>query len=129
MELKKCFLRQILCLGDIANHAEAERVDASFVERVELGKRLMVAGLGEGEDFRIRRSRLRGTAVLLDRDWGMPNFLVPVGFSYGSFGWLLLKPGTWHALPWGIGIGSTAWAGMLRQASFLVSIKCSGIKP
>src|SRR3974390_3197328 len=99
MELKKCFLRQILCLGDIANHAEAERVDASFVEGIELGKCLMIAGLGKGQNLRVGRGRARGTAILRGWVWKLPNFPFSGGFSYGSFGWLLLKPGTWHALP------------------------------
>jgi hypothetical protein len=107
MELKKRLLRQILGLSDIPDHAEAERVNASFVERIELRKCVMITGLRTSQNFRFRRSRLRGPTGFMGNILKLANFLFPGGFRYRSFSCLLRKPGTWHALPLGGGIGST----------------------
>ena len=45
-EMEEGLLGHVFGLGDVAEHAEAEGVDAAFVEGVELGEGFGIAGLG-----------------------------------------------------------------------------------
>jgi len=92
-----------------------------------MGKRGVVASLGSSQNLSFRRERgcpsrrnLSCRILKLDRSF----FLL--GLGRGCFWVLLWKPGTWHALPLGESIGMRKNRLMLRQASFLVSIRCSG---
>lgn len=53
VKLEEGFLGQILRLCHVAHHAEAEGVDAAFVESINLGKGIVVAGLGASKHIRI----------------------------------------------------------------------------
>ena len=50
-EMEEGFLGHVFGFGDVAEHAEAEGVDAAFVERVELGERLGVSVFGGFDGF------------------------------------------------------------------------------
>ena len=50
-EMEEGLLGHVLGFGDVAEHAEAEGVDAAFVEGVELGERLGVSVLGGFDCF------------------------------------------------------------------------------
>ena len=56
MQLKKRFLGQIFRFRHVPDHAQAKRVDSSFMERIELRKGVVVAGLSAREHIRIRGS-------------------------------------------------------------------------
>src|ERR1700739_233920 len=89
----------------------------------------VVSGLGAGKNLSIGgqswglRCDLGCRIADLDRGLLLHDWIRP-----GSFRRLLLKPGTWHALPLRGDIDSSKNRLMLRQASFLVSIRCSGGK-
>jgi hypothetical protein len=46
MQLEKSFLGKVFGFGDISHHAQAKRVDTPLMKGVELGERVVVAGLG-----------------------------------------------------------------------------------
>jgi hypothetical protein len=50
-EMEEGLLGHVLGFGDVAEHAEAEGVDAPLVEGVELGERLRISGLGALDRF------------------------------------------------------------------------------
>ena len=51
MQLQKSLLGHILGFGRIAHHAHTQRIDAFFVQRVELGEGAVVSGLGLGKEI------------------------------------------------------------------------------
>ena len=53
VQLKEGLLGQILGLGDIAHHAQAQRIDTPFMQRVELRKSVVIAGLGSRQGIGI----------------------------------------------------------------------------
>src|SRR5215469_6308407 len=99
MQLEERFLGQVLGFSDVPYHAQAQRIDASFVKGIELGKRVMITGLGArervgfGTDGRRRGRRGR----ILHRRLGRPR-----GLRGSSFRWLYGIPGLRHSFPWGI---------------------------
>jgi hypothetical protein len=126
VKLEEGFLGEIFGFRNVADHAKAERVNASLVERIEMGESMVITTLRPGKHFGVGRELLSGGSCVgcrvakLDR-----TVLFHSGIGRGSFRRLLLKPGTWHALPLGRIIDSSKNRLMLRQASFLVSIRCS----
>src|ERR1700760_1231001 len=108
VKLEESLLRQIFGLCDITNHAKTKGVNAPLVERVEVGERVVIAGLGPGKDLCIGRelwsggNRVGCRIAKLDR-----TLLFHTGLGCRSFRRRLLKPGTWHALPLGRYIGSS----------------------
>ncbi len=130
VKLKEGLLCEVFRFGHIADHAKTEGVNASLVKRVKVTKSVVIAGLspgkhlGIGSELRSGGSRVGRRLVKLDR-----TLLFHSRIGRGSFRRLLLKPGTWHALPLERNIGSSKNRLMLRQASFLVSIRCSSEKP
>ena len=49
--MKEGLLGHVFGFGDVAEHAQAESVDAAFVQRVELGKGIGVAVFGVLDGF------------------------------------------------------------------------------
>src|SRR6185369_13771501 len=128
MKLQERFLSEVFRLGNIPHHSQTERINASLVQGVEMGKCVMVARLSARQNFGLGRERLR-KRYLGCRVAKLDHALCFLdGFRLGRFGRLLLKPGTGHALPLGRGVSRTVSRVLLRQASFLVSIRCSSEK-
>jgi hypothetical protein len=48
MELEKGLLRQIFRFCNVADHAQTEGVDASFMQRIKIREGVVVACLGSG---------------------------------------------------------------------------------
>jgi hypothetical protein len=55
MQLQERLLRQVLGLGNIAHHAQAERVNPAFMQRIKLGKCLVIAGLRARQNLAVAR--------------------------------------------------------------------------
>ena len=55
VQLKKSLLCQVFRFGNIADHAQTQGIDAPFVKRVEMSKRVVVSGLGPGQHLGVRR--------------------------------------------------------------------------
>jgi len=68
-EVEEGVLGHVLGLGDVAEHAEAEGVDAAFVEGVELGKCLCVSVLGGLDRFGFADDRRISLEKTLERLW------------------------------------------------------------
>ena len=54
-ELQKRFLHKVFRVGRVANHSQAQGIDAAVVEPVQMLKRRGVSGLGQTDGFRFSR--------------------------------------------------------------------------